>query len=819
LFILADGFNTLFTSTSLEKLYTEATVSEYRVIGKDLCRKIENGIYYGKNLIDYVGIENLLVSEKQKILREIARKNQNLIESEDKLQDQDIAIAIAQLDGTILHSDNQNLIGSKLPESVLSDQMDGSKKGKRFKSAEFTKYQDTYFTILFINDQHKKRVGIISISLKEKQIKAFLAKIVRRNSFTIISISAISIIALVFLLAVLPMDEKRFSKKKISFIIFFIICSAQILSSGFMTFVFKDHFLEINKNNSEALTAIVKRDIYYLLDNGIRMNQLIKMDTYLERIIQDTPELNDITIFDHNNYPLYRATKSGATDFQKSKNAYLQWMEATRPLTNTEYNSKVELNVTNQYAGYISTNNSRTILFKKLFEIGMDSLTVLVISILFLVEMLILVFKYLEKQVQEEVPAESSQLINYGVMRPAVFLLLFGVDISISFIPLHMQKLYIPILGLSKDTIIGLPISVEFMFVGIAILISGIWLDRRGWHEPFIGGLLLASFGFAYSSVAPDALHFIVSRATVGLGYGLALMASQGFVITHSDNKTKAQGLAHLFAGIYAGSICGGACGAMLAETVGYNATFLFGSVILLLVIGYTFVFMRKAMGKPVAYQAPGPVLTARPVKSVSNVWQFLTNRIVLSLIFFSSLPAAIAAVGFLNYFLPVYLNRIGVAQSTIGQVLMIYGISLIYIGPLISKYVDSTGDKKRYVFVGCVLGSVAFLTFHILNGLVSAMIAILLLGISSSFVLASQSVYALRLKVTQKLGEGKAIGIFRSTSRVGQMIGPLMFSWLFAIADTNKGIMFFGLAYLLTAVLFILLTQKDYTNLVTDDV
>jgi predicted MFS family arabinose efflux permease len=382
-----------------------------------------------------------------------------------------------------------------------------------------------------------------------------------------------------------------------------------------------------------------------------------------------------------------------------------------------------------------------------------------------------------------------------------------------------MQKLYIPILGLSKDTIIGLPISVEFMFVGIAILISGIWLDRRGWHEPFIGGLLLASFGFAYSSVAPDALHFIVSRATVGLGYGLALMASQGFVITHSDNKTKAQGLAHLFAGIYAGSICGGACGAMLAETVGYNATFLFGSVILLLVIGYTFVFMRKAMDKPVAYQAPGRLLTARPVKSVSNVWQFLTNRIVLSLIFFSSLPAAIAAVGFLNYFLPVYLNRIGVAQSTIGQVLMIYGISLIYIGPLISKYVDSTGDKKRYVFVGCVLGSVAFLTFHILNGLVSAMIAILLLGISSSFVLASQSVYALRLKVTQKLGEGKAIGIFRSTSRVGQMIGPLMFSWLFAIADTNKGIMFFGLAYLLTAVLFILLTQKDYTNLVTDDV
>ena len=269
------------------------------------------------------------------------------------------------------------------------------------------------------------------------------------------------------------------------------------------------------------------------------------------------------------------------------------------------------------------------------------------------------------------------------MMRPAVFLLLFGVDISISFIPLHMQKLYIPFLGLSKDTIIGLPISVEFMFVGVAILISGIWLDRRGWHEPFIGGLLLASFGFAYSSVAPNALHFIISRAIVGLGYGLALMASQGFVITYTDNRTKAQGLAHLFAGIYAGSICGGASGAMMAETVGYSGAFLFGSGILLIIIGYAFLFMRKAMKKPVSRPVSASVNTPRPVKTVSNVFQFLTNRIVLSLIFLSSLPAAIAAVGFLNYFMPVYLNRLGVSQSTIGQVLMIYGICLIYIGPL----------------------------------------------------------------------------------------------------------------------------------------
>ena len=104
----------------------------------------------------------------------------------------------------------------------------------------------------------------------------------------------------------------------------------------------------------------------------------------------------------------------------------------------------------------------------------------------------------------------------------------------------------------------GLPITVEFIFVGLSIFIAGIWVDRRGWHGPFLTGVSLAGAGVLYSWLAPDAIHFILSRAVAGSGYGLTLMASQGFVITYSDGKSKARGLAHLFAGIYAGSICGG---------------------------------------------------------------------------------------------------------------------------------------------------------------------------------------------------------------------------------------------------------------------
>ena len=57
--------------------------------------------------------------------------------------------------------------------------------------------------------------------------------------------------------------------------------------------------------------------------------------------------------------------------------------------------------------------------------------------------------------------------MHYQTMRPAAFLFLFGVDICISFLPLYMERLYVPLPGLSKDIVIGIPISVRMLFTGI----------------------------------------------------------------------------------------------------------------------------------------------------------------------------------------------------------------------------------------------------------------------------------------------------------------------------------------------------------------
>ena len=192
------------------------------------------------------------------------------------------------------------------------------------------------------------------------------------------------------------------------------------------------------------------------------------------------------------------------------------------------------------------------------------------------------------------------------------------------------------------------------------------------------------------------------------------------------------------------------------------------------------------------------------------NYWDFLSNRYVLSLIFLSSLPSAIAVIGLLNYFIPVYLDRLGISQSIIGGVLILYGLCMVYLGPLISHYIDASNNKRWFVIAGCVLGGCAFLGFQFFTGLLGTIVAVLLLGLSSCLVLASQTTYALTLDVTHRLGQGRSIGIFRATSRVGQMLGPILFGWLIMSTDIHQGLVYFGLGYLATAVLFAMATSAS---------
>ncbi|WP_431689284.1 MFS transporter [Hahella sp. NBU794] len=446
-----------------------------------------------------------------------------------------------------------------------------------------------------------------------------------------------------------------------------------------------------------------------------------------------------------------------------------------------------------------------------------DNATIMLIALLIAVEMSVVLFA-------GRTPAEPSHPPDtapsapqpaaselYKAMRPAIFLFLFGVDLSMSILPLHMERLYDVIPGVSREFALGLPVAVEFLCVGVAIFVSGAWLDRKGWVPPFAVGLLLTLAGGLYSWQAPDALQFVLSRAILGFGYGLTLLAAQGFVVRHTDTRTKTQGLAHLFAGLYSGSICGAATGALIAERFGYEAVFLTGALLVFTVVAYAVIYLRRGVSGPAAPKAAATGSGAPGAHGGQiSIWRFLGDRNVIAVSLLSSLPAAIAAIGFMHYFTPVYLSRIGAPEAKIGQILMLFGLCMTFLGPLVGRLADRMPSKKIPIFIGGLLGSVAFLSFIGLQGVAATSCAVILLGLSNCFVLSSQSAYVLHLDVSKKLGEGKALGLFRASSRIGQMLGPMLFAGLVGLSDIRHGVAVLGGAYLITVILFQLLAARE---------
>jgi predicted MFS family arabinose efflux permease len=574
----------------------------------------------------------------------------------------------------------------------------------------------------------------------------------------------------------------------------------------------RKNFVEINHEKSLTILSMLRDDLDYLLGKGVKIDKLNKVDDMLVQIASSSPELGTLAISLPDKSLLYTAEGEQSLDFRHSKTNALDRVRQHLDQLPPEFRITLPLEVKGRLKGYVEVEISQDNLFSRLKETALDSLTVLVISILFLFDMLLMIFIVVERDLAVD---GKTRKIHYGLMRPAAFIFLFGINVCISFLPLHMANLYVPLLGLSKDMVMGLPISMEVSCAGLAIIFAGTWLDKRGWHEPFIVGLALVGVGFFYSAVAADCVNFILSRGVVGLGYGLALMAGQGFVIGCTDKESNARGLAQFFAGVYAGNICGGAAGAMLAERFGFRPVFMVGGIAALLVIGYAFLFLRETMKKPELTKVPETDLFASPApdkKSQGSKFlllvKFLFNRNILGLVLFSNIPYALAVVGFLNYFCPVYLNGLGSSQSNIGRVYIIYGACLIYVAPFLTKFIKSSKEKHSLVLSG-LLGGLGFMSFLLFDGILAVGVAVFALGLAGSFGAPRRS-YILKFKATHDLGDGTSMGVFLSTIRIGQMLGPVLFGGLMMSVGISRGITYFGLAYMVATGLFFLTVESD---------
>jgi predicted MFS family arabinose efflux permease len=804
--------NMALSTLSLDKIYTDSLISEYTVIGRYYSRKIERSLSFGKILPKFVGMPEFLNNIKE--------QNQKIYQ-----------IFVFSVDKEPLFSLNQDMPFSA---SAIVDQEVASRLQNM--SDDFWHYKDSHYHLIFPlsgGSSFSENVqGYMEIVLPESIVNNKIEELIIATGkllvlFSVSSALLFLLLALMFLPAGRKNRKYTFSLKTRTLLITsLVLILSQVGFSYFDVSGFRDRYFENIREKCQAMGRLLQKDVNYLLGLGIPINKMVGIDNLLKDILVFTPDLSDITIVDKVGDSLYRveAGNSEGTPGSDSQDA-----GAVEPKNGshrrfshsdgkTNYRIALPVQKSGQPAGYVHLHISKSFIFAKIRDLVFDSATVVVVSLLIGFEFVFFLIAHViargERLVPEAYPSKDAGQLNIAEQgekhiyaRTAAFIYAFSMALSMSFLPIYAKDLYTPILGLTKEVVIGLPISAEMLFVALSLTLGGVWLDRKGWFWPFLVGTVITGTGVYLCGLARGITELIIYRAVVGSGYGLVVMATQSLVINMSSQETRSSAIAALEAGFFSGFISSTAVGGMLADRMGFRHVFFLGSVLSIIAILFVLIFLRNLRNIGLD-ETDRPTLPATTDVRV-GLLSVLKDKEVVGILLFSAIPAALCLVGFLYFASPLFLTSAGIRQSDIARLMMIYGLCMVYVAPSINRWVDSLANKKIPIVAGGILGGSALLSFYYLNSVLMFVVILILFSISGGMSYGARISLISEAESSKSAGVGKALGIFSSMERLGNIFGPILVGGMITAFGITQAISNVGLIYLVGAILFAVLARK----------
>lgn len=395
-----------------------------------------------------------------------------------------------------------------------------------------------------------------------------------------------------------------------------------------------------------------------------------------------------------------------------------------------------------------------------------DGAVLLLVSLLLAFEALLL----LAAPPRRSAPLPASAVAG---MRAALFLFMLAEELSRSFLPLYTRELYTPVPGLSETLMMGLPIGLFMALVAVFTPFAGAWADRFGSRRTLLLGTLPAVAGFAGTALAGSMAELLLWRSACALGYAVMFIGAQGFIARHTPAGQRARGMAQFVAAVVVAGLCGAPLGGILADLLGYRATFA-ASALLALAASFAAATLLPA--------DRGERGRARRFR-LGDVGGLLANQRFVALLLFSSVPTKLMLTGYLFYLVPVSLHAAGETPAGIGRLMMTYGLIIVLLGPWVSRLADRTGRHALFAGIGGLVGGAGALAILQDPGVPGILAGIAALGVAHALNNATQLALVPEICRAEcaRMGDSSVFGVYRLLERGGSVAGPLLAA---AVAD-----------------------------------
>lgn len=732
--VLVLGFTSILNVMSFRQSYTDYLVRSYALAGKEAVKKIEYAVKYGKPLDRFFGIHDLL-GEVNEALPEIDN------------------VTIIGPDGKVMYGykeEVQNTIGEGLKEEIS--------KFSVHSDIEYITYNENHSVHILIPvyNVEKTLQGTLDVVFFEKVIQSKIDSYIYNLIFymMLLALASVILISFIYRLSVKLKEKDEIDRRVLMRVMLGVLAFIQIIFGYVNYSMFKSGYMDITKETASMALNIVQRDVETVISKGVPYTKLYDIEDYLDKILVTIPQIENIQIIDSENNCLYTTLSD--------ENTY------------DEIGNKLTVTLRPDNEGKVCSiivSLSSAIINRSVRGILLDAVTIIIVSFFFMIEIILMVIGFIGKK-HRDLGGKDLNNVQGGMVRPLAFIVYGVVFLTAAFVPVIMGLIYKPLFGLSRDFVLGLPVSAE-MFCGLAAtLAAGFIIDKRGWKVAFSFGILLFIAGTVMSGIVSTPVLYIVARGLAGAGFGALIMSMRALVISSAGST----GIADMNAGATAGVNCGVVTGGMLADRIGFDKVFYISALLAVL----AFLLALWGISNSV-------IKNQKSEKGKTSIIRFILNKQVFGFFLLILIPFSICAM-FLNYYFPIYANNIGISSSDVGRAFMVNGLCIVYLGPLLSKYFKNAVGNKKALIISVLLTSAAILIFASTGSIVGAVVALLLIGISDSFGVSAQIGDYMNIDAAKEAGEGKAVAYYSIIGKLGQMLGPITFAAV-SFQGTQKGV------------------------------
>ncbi len=378
-----------------------------------------------------------------------------------------------------------------------------------------------------------------------------------------------------------------------------------------------------------------------------------------------------------------------------------------------------------------------------------------------------------------------------SLVKPAFFLAVFLENLTYAFLPQFMREV-VASYGISQ-AYTSAPFMAYYLCFALALLPAGRMEGRVGSRVLIVGGLLLSAATYVLMYATQSFPAIMVARALAGAGQGALFIGVQSYTLSNSSSDRRTEAASIIVFGYQAGMLSGMAIGSLLITHIGMTGVFALGAVVGLTAALYTLVAVPAHNPR----QAVEAVSRSRGV--LRDFLDMLADRQFIRTMMLIGVPAKAVMTGVVLFALPLLLSKQGFVQEDLGQIIMLYAVSVVLVSNFAAKYVDRAGGIEGLLFWGALFSATGMLLIGgsvwspALDWRVSPTVAtgvliigVCIVGFAHGLVNAPVITHVADAPIASRLGATSVAATYRFVERIGHVMGPMVMSLLFSTFGQN---------------------------------